>query len=812
MDEISAGATPPGYDLPLHSHLMMGPTEITPDLTDASIKEKLARERQEAKIRDQLRLEEEERRITKRLLGEAEYRKTAEKERSELIKNRERVLVETAKLEQAEIDRQHRLQQERQQDVWMKDFRERHSVESRLEFMKKDRLLCEVESDARLSIEQSSRIDRKKIRDQEQVEWYEATRASAYYELHRELDEEDRNRRLEVDKLRILDHDRQLEFSLEWARHRKLWADQDLSGGDSTQPDALAGDAVMQRETERVLSEARIKELEHKAIDMSKVLTCETGPMQSSAVMVEMDETSNVNSHVSNTNTASHIKSPSSTYSRVQSRMQSPERTAVVVSPTETPIAVDVINAKQSYTNLITSPIQDFSKVIDPATPSTSGTSLPLPVNSRHTVITTPARLPSTVRDVSDTSMLARVHMENKLLDRELSKQRSIVEQMRQNPTDIAKIIDSEKRTITTSVTLSPHEEIRSPSKSYSVAHVSSPTSVAQRHFAVERSVSPISGALLPGQSVTTLDKEKVASYVHHLLEPTFEKIGTVERSIPVPVPPTHPIQHHHQQPAAVIGVEFPSGLGVPTVAGAGPEIISEVVSEIRRLAEERDVEKNRVEELQLRLVNSQQAMESTLRQIKEDQQQQAEKQGEELNKKLADMNTLKDDRDRAQQETVYLKDQLDRLMRESATLRDDLLDNQSSVATTVVPTVLSSPLRLPVQSMIGSTVLSDLMKPVSISTATLRERVESLTGKNTSHPTPPLPGFTMDTSEFANYPSTSTTGTLYNNAIELSDRERDRDRENISPKRSGSYIFGSSVPRFTRAVCVCVPYFIFIN
>eukprot|EP01060_Flectonema_neradi_P016187 TRINITY_DN22775_c0_g1_i1.p1 TRINITY_DN22775_c0_g1~~TRINITY_DN22775_c0_g1_i1.p1 ORF type:complete len:292 (+),score=60.50 TRINITY_DN22775_c0_g1_i1:112-876(+) len=159
-------------------------------------------------------------------------------------------------------------------------------------------------------------------------------------------------------------------------------------------------------------------------------------------------------------------------------------------------------------------------------------------------------------------------------------------------------------------------------------------------------------------------------------------------------------------------------------------------------------------------------------------------------------MNTLKEDRDRAQQETLYLKDQLDKLMKESALLRDDLLNNQSSMATTAAPTVLSSPARLPSGiPMIGSSILSELM-PTSATSASLREKVESLTGKSLPQPPPPIPGFSMDTSEFANYPSTSTTGTLNN----LIDVHPDREREDISPKRSGSYAFGSSVPRFTRA------------
>eukprot|EP00659_Diplonema_papillatum_P005331 gene5331-8138_t len=205
--------------------------------------------------------------IATKIENETLFRQRAEHERQALLHEREAALVDTAKMEQAEIDRQYKRQQERMQEVWQREYDDRHAVESRTQMMRREREISEAEATFRSEMEREARFERKLIRDAEQTEWYESTRASAYYELHRELDVESRMRRQELDRLHQLDPDRQLSFSLEWMRNRKLWAE-DLQS--AVEGEAHNRDLLMQRETERVLAENRIKELERQALAIGR--------------------------------------------------------------------------------------------------------------------------------------------------------------------------------------------------------------------------------------------------------------------------------------------------------------------------------------------------------------------------------------------------------------------------------------------------------------------------------------------------------------------------------------------------------------
>eukprot|EP01062_Namystynia_karyoxenos_P000296 TRINITY_DN10091_c0_g1_i1.p1 TRINITY_DN10091_c0_g1~~TRINITY_DN10091_c0_g1_i1.p1 ORF type:complete len:1314 (+),score=343.75 TRINITY_DN10091_c0_g1_i1:72-3944(+) len=225
------------------------------------------------RLKTQLRQEELERGRLQALEEQIAYRQDAEGDRASLLRMRESALVDTARMEQRELDRQHRVQQERAREGWLREFKEREAMHRCLELIHADSELHEREQDARHMIALEARQERKLIRDVEQTEWYESTRESAYVGLHRDLDEADQARRVQLEQLRRLDHDGQLEYSLEWARHRRLWSaqyDQDL------EIDERRRDAEMQREAERILSESRLDELRRQAQALAAAISEET--------------------------------------------------------------------------------------------------------------------------------------------------------------------------------------------------------------------------------------------------------------------------------------------------------------------------------------------------------------------------------------------------------------------------------------------------------------------------------------------------------------------------------------------------------
>eukprot|EP01064_Diplonema_japonicum_P030932 TRINITY_DN5390_c2_g1_i2.p1 TRINITY_DN5390_c2_g1~~TRINITY_DN5390_c2_g1_i2.p1 ORF type:complete len:982 (+),score=221.62 TRINITY_DN5390_c2_g1_i2:75-2948(+) len=758
-------ATPPTFDL------------VGGRLPEESEEERQARmeqSRQENRIREQLKLEEEEKKITRRLLEEAEFRKNAEGERADLLKHREGVLVDTAKLEQAEIDRQYKQAQERTQDTWIKEFKERQAVEVRLDLMKKDRELHDLESDAREALERESRADRKRVRDLEQKEWYEATRASAYHELHRELDEEDRTRKLQVDQLQMLDHDQQIEYSLEWARHRKLWADNDAKEQQAS--DAVSKDLLMQRETERVMAEARLKKLEQQCSSI------QTGINKETAVISQYDSV------------PFEASVPSVVQSFPSASFPAP---AVFEEPSVARLPHPLIDNESESE----SPLRQF------ATPDQSY----ITGVAKASTVEVAVRDPRYELDVQEV-LTNKAHMESLMLNRELERQRAVVDYlsavsegkrsssparistsqatMQQRVGFVPPAITKVNESASIKASVSPRKELPSFSPTQSpppvVTHVPaaatqvvpistkhqtaviqsaphSPPSVMSIASGNHTTVPPVAAPVAPASPVhapSLFSTSDVASYVQQLLQPCFNKIpnhastpAPQQHSAPVADPPMAHQMNPPASPRAHISSPSPVPLGpqVPSIpaATAPPQLIQEVVGEIRRLAEERDGEKVKVEQLHGKLIESQTQMEHLLSTIRDEHQRQADMQGAELQKKLDDMNNLKADRDRALQETNYLKEQLEKVVVESNHLRDELV-SKSSVATGYsMP--LSSPIRSTASLMRStgpishSPALEALLKP-SVSMASKASLLSgarqplAFSGVECT-PTPPLKG-----------------------------------------------------------------------
>ena len=754
--------------------------------------------RQEGRAREQMRLQEEERQITRRLLEEVQLRQGAERDRADLLRQREAVLVETAKLEQAEIDRQFRLAQETTNEGWAREFRTRSATERRVAFLKKDRELHETEADSRAQLEREARHDRKAIRDMEQKEWYEATRTSAYYDLHRELDTEDRDRRMQVDQLCSLEKEKQMEYSLEWARHRKMWAEHE---GGAAAPAAATDDAasqaqrdgLMQRESERLLAESRIKELERASKSFGQAIY-QQGYFIGEAPALAQQQQQQQQQQQADGRFSSTIGSESASYFGL-------------VSPTR-----DLASKRTTAAASGTSPAQTFSASLSVpsvralTTPNNDPDACFSPLNAFRGFASggggetgSPLRHPPSVTATELAGVSQRTQLEDQLLSQSIARQAQLLHTIssssghpvvleqtehptkstlrgeeethcyrratsttvaresprrqhsvtaRQTATVVAAqtaaaqaaaaaqqaaaaaaaaaaapsaTLPSHAASFTAHVAAAPHlapagavydsagNQIRSPAAAAAAAADAAASAAAAAAAAAAAQRQQQQQAPQAGDS-----SETMTGYVQGLVDQALGRrqaadaelvLGAAPASgVPPPLLPSvsaHPggplgpamplrpegqvlAAGAHLSPAVLTPVEAAAAAAaasLPLPVVTPPELIAEVVGEIKKLAEERDSEKLKVEDLSRELAHSQSEMERVLADIRQTHETQVEQQGQELQQKVEVMNALKSDRERANEETAYLRVQLEKTVVEASTLRDELLA-RSSVAT----------------------------------------------------------------------------------------------------------------------------------
>eukprot|EP01063_Lacrimia_lanifica_P030999 TRINITY_DN5030_c0_g1_i1.p1 TRINITY_DN5030_c0_g1~~TRINITY_DN5030_c0_g1_i1.p1 ORF type:complete len:911 (+),score=229.19 TRINITY_DN5030_c0_g1_i1:87-2819(+) len=661
--------------------------------------------RREARRAERQRLEHEMSVMDKRLERELEVLKTATEERTELFRARDELWVETARTEQAEIDRLFQEGAEKDEEAWRHTFEARTTDESREALRRAARQMEGAEMDGRASMENSARLAHHEILKTEQLAWHELTRIA---EVTKRVEEEfltgdAEARRQQINTLQAMSPRGQLEETLSWARRRRLWgghapnleAMQSFAPASPTPPgpalsevptpggDLASHDTTMQRELERVLAEGRYRELAQRALQYNAALaedrelvnarTWSASDLKPTAAFLE-GQRSNLPAVAVDADGPTPL---------VEFRTWRAERgrgashtAPLIAGPTEAwRRTQEVGEGVRRALGAATSPAATRLGV----SPSMTGAHQLSPVR------TSPSRVPS--------------HMGSR----------------------VPSVMIGD-----TSRTMSFHQHIKSFAQS-AVSGGAAPMTTP--HVAPASTPEGPSDLHVPQEVGTPLISPEVSRLINQFR---------------ATAPSVHPNTGERE---------------APSVQHA--QLVATMVSQIQTLSDERDREKQSVEALALQLQASQQEMETTLGQVRREHQRQLATQEAELRRKAEFMDHLKHDRMRAQDEAAHLQKEMESLVAETGHLKEELLAKSSvgsSVIGRTVPisapasafttpvkpaaavpctasaapaTAAASPAAplptLPAARPAGSAVLHDLLRP-TITAARLRERVDELT------------------------------------------------------------------------------------
>eukprot|EP00756_Hemistasia_phaeocysticola_P034028 Hpha_TRINITY_DN16500_c1_g3::TRINITY_DN16500_c1_g3_i1::g.132375::m.132375 len=216
--------------------------------------------------------DERERYLQDVLVELTRVRWQAETSRQERLQEMSHHLVDTARLEQQELDRQHRVAQQRSTEGWQREYRERTVMQRHQGQIAADRLLHDAERSHRQEIEYATRMHRKSIREAQQAEWHDMWLAASFREVNKMLEHANQERKEQIERLRSLSKEGQVQFALGWARKRRLWADSahDKGAVRPSEDEQRRRDAEMQREAERVLCEGRLGDMQDEVLSLAQ--------------------------------------------------------------------------------------------------------------------------------------------------------------------------------------------------------------------------------------------------------------------------------------------------------------------------------------------------------------------------------------------------------------------------------------------------------------------------------------------------------------------------------------------------------------